>query len=396
MFRRREEPGYEYFSWLARPQRRRAEGVQENLRREIRLLEDHIANLQVDPNHTYNMNARRQTEVENLELGANTSFHETSDVEKEQIRRELRAAVEKIERLQTELQTFRNFLIDETGDREHERTYMLRRIDQLQNREARIHEVLTQQNLSDDSSNEAEPEGHDDESDTTDEGDTAEHASRYRNTRREVAESSCNPYCESQGTAEERSEEVGTRTSSWLAGAAARSDNYETTMCDGGAAYSTAVPPPASMSDGSTDGQAGKCPICLCEFVTQEVGTPEACKHTFCADCLQEWLKNTNTCPIDRQVCDIILVRRCQGGEVRRVRVEPPRQQEEDDNDNIDYISHCAVCGDTDRFSELIYCHRCGQGYHMECLYPPRGEWFCRECSLPSLADGESEEEEFY
>jgi hypothetical protein len=45
--------------------------------------------------------------VENLELRAKTSLQETSDMEKEQMRRELRAAVEKAERLGTELHTTR-------------------------------------------------------------------------------------------------------------------------------------------------------------------------------------------------------------------------------------------------------------------------------------------------
>jgi hypothetical protein len=111
---------------------------------------------------------------------------------------------------------------------------------------------------------------------------------------RELTESSWNPYWESHERAEERSESVGTS--------------------------STTVSPAASVSDGSTDGQSEMCPICLCGFVTQDVGTPEGC---FCADCLQEWLKTTNTCPIDRQVCDIILVRHSPGGEViRRILVE--------------------------------------------------------------------------
>jgi len=51
---------------------------------------------------------------------------------------------------------------------------------------------------------------------------------------------------------------------------------------------SKAAPPANYMSD-SSDGQSEKCPICLRNFTTQEVGTPEACDHSFCVDCLQEW-----------------------------------------------------------------------------------------------------------
>lgn len=63
--------------------------------------------------------------------------------------------------------------------------------------------------------------------------------------------------------------------------------------CDGGASSSKAVPSAAYLSD-SSDGQSEKCPICLRNFTTQEVGTPEACDHSFCADCLQEWSRVSN------------------------------------------------------------------------------------------------------
>jgi hypothetical protein len=59
-------------------------------------------------------------------------------------------------------------------------------------------------------------------------------------------------------------------------------------VCDTGAASA------AYMSD-SSDGQSEKCPICLLTFTMQEIGTPEACDHSFCVDCLQEWSKVTVT-----------------------------------------------------------------------------------------------------
>lgn len=86
---------------------------------------------------------------------------------------------------------------------------------------------------------------------------------------------------------------------------AAKSGSYESTVCEGGAASSTATPPTVS----STDEEAECCPICFFELATQKVGTPEACNHSFCVDCLHKWVKKANTCPIDRQVCGIILVR---------------------------------------------------------------------------------------
>lgn len=100
---------------------------------------------------------------------------------------------------------------------------------------------------------------------------------------------------------------------------AAKSGSYENTFCKGGAASSTTTPPTVS----STDEEPECCPICFFELVTQKVGTPAACKHNFCVDCLQKWVKKNNTCPIDRQVCRIILVRHCLGGKVvRRIYVK--------------------------------------------------------------------------
>lgn len=34
-----------------------------------------------------------------------------------------------------------------------------------------------------------------------------------------------------------------------------------------------------------------RCPICLARLGLQCVGSPEACDHIFCLECLQEWAK---------------------------------------------------------------------------------------------------------
>jgi hypothetical protein len=60
---------------------------------------------------------------------------------------------------------------EQVVDREYERAYMSKRIEELEDREHRLHAVLTQQDLVDDSSDESGPEGHDDEHDTAEEGE---------------------------------------------------------------------------------------------------------------------------------------------------------------------------------------------------------------------------------
>lgn len=268
--------------------------------------------------------------------------------------KELRTAVLKAERLENDLQTMKKVMEDEAADTQYERACMMERIQQLEERESLIRAVISAD-------------------DPAEQRNIAEHPSRYHTTGHELAERRPYPNWESGEWEQGRSEEV--RKSS-----------------------STTVPLAASMSDDSTDGQSEMCPICLCGFVAQEVGTPEACNHSFCADCLQGWLKNTNTCPVDRQVCDTILVRRSLRGEVvRRVHVEPPRQQEEDEV--IDYLIYCEVCGGGHPYDPPICCDACGRGYHVDCIYPRLDtvtlqtleEWFCSDCARLSSPYVESE-----
>jgi PHD and RING finger domain-containing protein 1 len=302
-----------------------------------------------------------QTLVQRLEpRGANMTFQEASGLEKEKTR-QLTAAVKKEERLETGVQ-------NEAADTVSGRVYKVWGVnDGMEYEMDQLIADSDEMNSSDDGSNES---GSDDEYDSSEEREITEHASWYCTEGRELTESNLNPYCDSLLRAEERSEESV---------AAASSGSYETTICDGGAASSTTAP------SGSTDGQSEKCPICLCDFVTQEVATPDACNHSFCVDCLQEWLKNTNTCPVDRQVCDNILVRRCQGREiVKRIHVEPPMKKDKPE-EVIDHVIRCEECNLNSDLA-LIYCDRCGRGYHLECVFPsldtvPEEEWTCSDCS---------------
>ncbi|XP_066466845.1 PHD and RING finger domain-containing protein 1 isoform X2 [Tiliqua scincoides] len=150
----------------------------------------------------------------------------------------------------------------------------------------------------------------------------------------------------------------------------------------------------------SSDEDAEKCPICLNTFRDQEVGTPENCAHYFCSDCIVEWSKNANSCPVDRITFKFICIRTHFGGEIlKKVPVENAQSQEvvvEDDP------TFCEVCGRSDREDRLLLCDGCDAGYHMECLNPPLSEvpvaeWFCPPCTLanavPIDADHVSEEE---
>lgn len=74
----------------------------------------------------------------------------------------------------------------------------------------------------------------------------------------------------------------------------------------------------SGFASDSSEGNSDKCSICLMRFTNQEIGTPEICEHIFCLDCITEWSKNVNTCPVDRLTFNSIIVRTCIGGRVLR------------------------------------------------------------------------------
>ncbi|XP_020835074.1 PHD and RING finger domain-containing protein 1 isoform X2 [Phascolarctos cinereus] len=151
-----------------------------------------------------------------------------------------------------------------------------------------------------------------------------------------------------------------------------------------------ALEPPKGRPDlpargsSSSDEDTESCPICLNVFRDQVVGTPENCTHYFCLDCIVEWSKNANSCPVDRILFKWICIRARFGGKVlKKIPVESqkaPRAQEDEEDPTF-----CEVCGRSDREDRLLLCDGCDAGYHMECLNPslsevPVDEWFCPEC----------------
>ncbi|XP_049637142.1 PHD and RING finger domain-containing protein 1 [Suncus etruscus] len=135
-----------------------------------------------------------------------------------------------------------------------------------------------------------------------------------------------------------------------------------------------------------SDDDSESCPICLNPFRDQALGTPESCTHYFCLDCILEWAKNANSCPVDRTLFQHICIRAQFGGKVlKKVPVQSSAAAEDEDP------TFCEVCGRSDREDRLLLCDGCDAGYHMECLDPPLqevpvDEWFCPECEGPEAA----------
>ncbi|XP_060931833.1 PHD and RING finger domain-containing protein 1 [Limanda limanda] len=141
------------------------------------------------------------------------------------------------------------------------------------------------------------------------------------------------------------------------------------------------------LAETSSDEDADKCPICLNSFSSQPVATPESCEHYFCLDCILEWTKNANSCPVDRLTFNNIYLRKCFGGKVKKIiTVQKPVKEGVEETVDVDLEqTNCEVCGGSDREDRLLLCDGCDAGYHMECLTPPLDsvpveEWFCPEC----------------
>jgi PHD and RING finger domain-containing protein 1 len=239
------------------------------------------------------------------------------------------------------------------------------------------------QSLSNDGrASELEPEANDDEYVTAEEGqEVAGHGS----TDCSSAESSWNPDWERSQETAGRSEEV--YTSARQPGAAPTAEVGEEALAS---SSSEAVLPGAYGSDSSSNRGPDKCPVCFVALAGQDVGTPDTCDHIFCAGCLEEWSNNANTCPLDRQVFNVILVRNSPEGEIiRRIPVTPPMQQNLFEIWILPDILLCTLCGGSDGEDRMLICGRCGHIYHAECLDPHMGtvplELFCPVCFLLSV-----------
>lgn len=137
-----------------------------------------------------------------------------------------------------------------------------------------------------------------------------------------------------------------------------------------------------SGSTSSDSANSERCPICLRTLNTQLIGTPDSCEHVFCAECLTEWSQNVNTCPVDRQEFDWIVIREdLEGLPIRREQVVKKQRTSTPPEDP----TFCQVCGLSDREERMLLCDGCDLGYHLECLDPPLvevpvDEWYCPEC----------------
>ncbi|PRD28986.1 UNVERIFIED_CONTAM: Phrf1 [Trichonephila clavipes] len=170
-----------------------------------------------------------------------------------------------------------------------------------------------------------------------------------------------------------------------------------------------------SANDLSDNEQAEKCAICLSKFLGQDIATPETCDHVFCLECLQEWAKNVNTCPIDRLKFNLILIRHHKEEKIVKTIVinnsmlpsysdsdtEPtthiyapgPRVFSNSAFELYDPVTRtstvtdcCDLCGRNKNEGANVRCHECRKFYHRYCVPPAFNEnsssdtWKCPSC----------------
>uniref|UniRef100_UPI0037E9A29E PHD and RING finger domain-containing protein 1-like isoform X2 n=1 Tax=Semicossyphus pulcher TaxID=241346 RepID=UPI0037E9A29E len=152
--------------------------------------------------------------------------------------------------------------------------------------------------------------------------------------------------------------------------------------------------------DADLTSDSDRCYICLSPFEKQAVGSLESCQHVFCLECILQWSKTANTCPVDRISFVCISQRRCPGGDIqKKIKVRTQKNDDEEEEEGSNAVI-CERCGRSDRRHQLIVCTQCDSGYHMDCLTPsltrsPEDEWICPDCAVcPQQGDGSMLEEE--
>ncbi|GFT31886.1 PHD and RING finger domain-containing protein 1 [Nephila pilipes] len=172
-----------------------------------------------------------------------------------------------------------------------------------------------------------------------------------------------------------------------------------------------------AANDLSDNEQAEKCAICLSKFLGQDIATPETCDHVFCLECLQEWAKNVNTCPIDRLKFNLILIRHHKEEKIVKTIIinnSMPASYSDSDTEPVRHIyapviqdlsssafrlyhslsngrtsaaiDCCDFCGRNKNEGATFRCHECRKFYHRYCVPPAfnaissSDAWKCPSC----------------
>ncbi|CAL8245437.1 unnamed protein product [Lota lota] len=149
---------------------------------------------------------------------------------------------------------------------------------------------------------------------------------------------------------------------------------------------------------GASEPVPNTCPVCLSPFSGLTVATLENCQHAFCLECILEWSKIANSCPVDRISFDVVYQRLCLGGQIQKeIRVQRRRPADDGDDGRERVTVNCEACGRSDRSHQLLVCTCCDSGYHINCLITqvastPGAVWSCPDCAALSPPHSEDEQ----
>ncbi|GFS94935.1 PHD and RING finger domain-containing protein 1, partial [Nephila pilipes] len=147
----------------------------------------------------------------------------------------------------------------------------------------------------------------------------------------------------------------------------------------------------SGVSSSEDNGDHESCPVCLNRFIGQDLGSPENCEHIFCLECIIEWSKNINTCPIDRTEFNFVHLKAKPGGKIiKKIKVKVRPKEPEDTLHEEETL--CEICHLGDQPDRLLLCDGCDLAFHLQCLDPPLfhvpiNEWYCPSCA-PVIENG--------
>ena len=127
---------------------------------------------------------------------------------------------------------------------------------------------------------------------------------------------------------------------------------------------------------------AKSCTICKC-MISDNIGLLE-CKHKFDFECIHQWSKISNTCPICRikfnKIHNINTIKTF----IKVKDIKQNNNNSYDEYDPLEFVS-CNICGKSDNEHLLLLCdtHLCNNSTHTYCIgliNVPNGEWFCNKC----------------
>lgn len=123
------------------------------------------------------------------------------------------------------------------------------------------------------------------------------------------------------------------------------------------------------------------CAICLDSI--NKLANLDKCNHDFCLNCIKQWSKKTNKCPLCKKDFKIIFY--YEKNTRREIKVKKRRLDIVEDDFYLDQSDDaCMVCLNSDNTDLMLVCDRCQRRVcHTFCDgldSVPQEEWYCRYC----------------